>query len=57
MNPSIGEVFDAIGSAFEATGKGEIVIIVLLSAFFSYGLSKVFGQVRSMSLITHMMMM
>ena len=57
IDKSLGETIDGLGNSMGYVGKGQLIILFLLSSFLSYGLSKIFGQVRSMSLVTHMMMM
>ena len=39
------------------SGKASIVIMFILSQFFSFGMSSLLGQVRSLGLITHFMIM
>ena len=57
VEKSLGEAVSDLGDSIGYGGKGQILIYLVLGILLSYGLSKVFGQVRSMSLITHMMMM
>ena len=46
-----------MGGFLSITGKGSIVIMVILRQFMSYGMNNLLGQVRSLNFITHFMIM
>ena len=47
----------AAAGAISSSGQGAVLIFAVLSFFLKYGMNNVLGQVRSLQLITHLMMM
>ena len=57
IDKSLGESIEAAAVATGNFGKGTLVIVAILS-FFGYNIvAQLLGQVRSLALITHFMMM
>ena len=53
----MAESLESLGETFGSTGKGALCIVVILSQIFKFSMNNLLGIIRSLSLITHMMLM